>query len=159
GSGKSVLSKSIMGLLPKRNVVRGGSMKFEGHEIGAATPKEMQNYWAPEMPMVSQNPMTPLNPVRPAAKQMTQTLRPHPDSPRQYAHETALTLLESVGIPEPHRRLREYSFQLSGGMRQRVMLAIALACGPKMLFADEPTTALDVTVQAQILDLLQAQQR
>jgi peptide/nickel transport system ATP-binding protein len=103
--------------------------------------------------------MTALNPVMRVGKQITESLRYHLDVSRQYAQETALTLLESVGIPEPQRRLREYSFQLSGGMRQRVMLAIALACGPKMLFADEPTTALDVTVQAQILDLLQAQQR
>ena len=159
GSGKSVLSKSVMGLLPKRNVVRGGSIKFEGHEIGSATPKEMEHYWGTEMSMVFQDPMTALNPVMRVGKQITESLRYHLDVSRQYAQETALTLLESVGIPEPQRRLREYSFQLSGGMRQRVMLAIALACGPKLLFADEPTTALDVTVQAQILDLLQAQQR
>ena len=159
GSGKSVLSKSIMGLLPKRNVVRGGSIKFEGREIGSATPKEMQHYWGTEMSMVFQDPMTALNPVMRVGKQITESLRYHLDVSRQYAQDTALALLESVGIPEPQRRLREYSFQLSGGMRQRVMLAIALACGPKMLFADEPTTALDVTVQAQILDLLQAQQR
>jgi peptide/nickel transport system ATP-binding protein len=159
GSGKSVLSKSVMGLLPKRNVVRGGSIKFEGHEIGDASPAEMQHYWGTEMSMVFQDPMTALNPVMRVGKQITESLRYHLDVSRQFAQETALTLLESVGIPEPQRRLREYSFQLSGGMRQRVMLAIALACGPKLLFADEPTTALDVTVQAQILDLLQAQQR
>jgi peptide/nickel transport system ATP-binding protein len=159
GSGKSVLSKSVMGLLPKRNVVRGGSIKFEGHEIGSAKPKEMEHYWGTEMSMVFQDPMTALNPVMRVGKQITESLRYHLDVSRQYAQETALALLESVGIPEPQRRLREYSFQLSGGMRQRVMLAIALACGPKMLFADEPTTALDVTVQAQILDLLQVQQR
>ena len=159
GSGKSVLSKSVMGLLPKRNVVRGGSIKFEGREIGSATPNEMQRYWGTEMSMVFQDPMTALNPVMRVGKQITESLRYHRDVSRSYAQDTALTLLESVGIPEPQRRLREYSFQLSGGMRQRVMLAIALACGPKMLFADEPSTALDVTVQAQILDLLQAQQR
>jgi peptide/nickel transport system ATP-binding protein len=159
GSGKSVLSKSVMGLLPKRNVIRGGSIKFEGHEIGSASPREMQHYWGTEMSMVFQDPMTALNPVMRVGKQITESLRYHLDVSRSFAQETALTLLESVGIPEPQRRLREYSFQLSGGMRQRVMLAIALACGPKMLFADEPTTALDVTVQAQILDLLQAQQR
>jgi len=159
GSGKSVLSKSVMGLLPKRNVVRGGSIKFEGQEIGSASPKDMERYWGTEMSMVFQDPMTALNPVMRVGKQITESLRYHLDVSRQYAQETALALLESVGIPEPRRRMREYSFQLSGGMRQRVMLAIALACGPKMLFADEPTTALDVTVQAQILDLLQTQQR
>jgi peptide/nickel transport system ATP-binding protein len=148
-----------MGLLPKRNVIRGGSIKFEGREIGSATPREMQHYWGTEMSMVFQDPMTALNPVMRVGKQITESLRYHLDVSRDYASDTALALLESVGIPEPQRRLREYSFQLSGGMRQRVMLAIALACGPKMLFADEPTTALDVTVQAQILDLLQTQQR
>jgi peptide/nickel transport system ATP-binding protein len=119
----------------------------------------MQHYWGTDMSMVFQDPMTALNPVMRVGKQITESLRYHLDVSRDYAQETALALLESVGIPEPQRRLREYSFQLSGGMRQRVMLAIALACGPKMLFADEPTTALDVTVQAQILDLLQTQQR
>ncbi len=158
GSGKSVLSKSVMGLLPKRNVIRGGSILFEGKEIGAATPKEMEGYWGTEMSMVFQDPMTALNPVMKVGRQITESLRYHLDVSRSYAQETALALLDSVGIPEPQRRLKEYSFQLSGGMRQRVMLAIALACGPKLLFADEPTTALDVTVQAQILDLLQAQQ-
>jgi peptide/nickel transport system ATP-binding protein len=103
--------------------------------------------------------MTSLNPVMRIGKQITESLRYHLDISKDYANETALTLLQSVGIPEAERRLRDYPHQLSGGMRQRVMIAIALACGPKMLFADEPTTALDVTVQAQILDLLQAQQR
>src|SRR6478735_5387877 len=119
----------------------------------------MEHDWGTEMSMVFQDPMTALNPVMKVGKQITESLRYHLDVSRQYAQETALALLESVGIPEPQRRLREYSFQVSGGMRQRVMLAIALACGPKLLFADEPTTALDVTVQAQILDLLAEQQR
>jgi peptide/nickel transport system ATP-binding protein len=159
GCGKSVLSKSIMGLLPARNVERGGSIRYEGREIGSATAKEMESVWGTEMSMVFQDPMTALNPVMRVGKQITESLRFHLDVTKEFAEETALELLRSVGIPEPARRLRQYPFELSGGMRQRVMLAIALACGPKLLFADEPTTALDVTVQAQILDLLAAQQR
>ncbi len=158
GSGKSVLSRSIMGLLPS-NVERLGSIKFEGHEIGSAKSDEMRHYWGTQMSMVFQDPMTSLNPVMRIGKQITEPLRYHLDVSKDYANETALALLKSVGIPEAERRLREYPHQLSGGMRQRVMIAIALACGPKLLFADEPTTALDVTVQAQILDLLNAQQR
>jgi peptide/nickel transport system ATP-binding protein len=103
--------------------------------------------------------MTSLNPVMKIGKQITESLRYHLDVSKDFADETALSLLQSVGIPEAKRRLNEYPHQMSGGMRQRVMIAIALACGPKLLFADEPTTALDVTVQAQILDLLQQQQR
>jgi len=158
GCGKSVLSRSIMGLLPS-NAVRHGSITFEGREIGSAGSRVMRNYWGTQMSMVFQDPMTSLNPVMRIGAQITESLRFHLDVTRDYADETALALLRSVGIPEAERRLREYPHQLSGGMRQRVMIAIALACGPKLLFADEPTTALDVTVQAQILDLLQAQQR
>ena len=158
GCGKSVLSRSIMGLLPT-NVVRHGSIKFEGHEIGHATGNEMRPFWGTQMSMVFQDPMTSLNPVMRIGNQIMESLRFHFDVTKDYAEETALALLQSVGIPEAERRLREYPHQLSGGMRQRVMIAIALACGPKLLFADEPTTALDVTVQAQILDLLQQQQR
>jgi peptide/nickel transport system ATP-binding protein len=158
GCGKSVLSRSIMGLLPS-NVERHGSIKFEGHEIGDAGTQLMRAYWGTQMSMVSQDPMTSLNPVMKIGKQITEPLRYHLDVSRDYAEDTALALLQSVGIPEAERRLSEYPHQMSGGMRQRVMIAIALACGPKLLFADEPTTALDVTVQAQILDLLNAQQR
>jgi peptide/nickel transport system ATP-binding protein len=158
GCGKSVLSRSIMGLLP-RNVVREGSITFEGAEIGQGTSEQMRPFWGLQMSMVFQDPMTSLNPVMRIGNQITESLRYHLDVSKDYAEETALALLQSVGIPEAERRLREYPHQLSGGMRQRVMIAIALACGPRLLFADEPTTALDVTVQAQILDLLQAQQR
>jgi len=158
GSGKTVLSRSIMGLLPKKNVIRDGSIRFENREIGNLGPDEMRNIWGSQMAMVFQDPMTALNPVMRVGKQITESLLYHLDISKSYAEELALALLASVGIPEPQRRLREYPHQLSGGMRQRVMIAIALACGPKLLFADEPTTALDVTVQAQILDLLQAQQ-
>jgi peptide/nickel transport system ATP-binding protein len=158
GCGKSVLSRSIMGLLPS-NVVRGGSIKFEGVEIGQVPANVMRSYWGTQMAMVFQDPMTSLNPVMKVGNQITESLRYHLDVSKDYAEETALALLKSVGIPEAERRLHEYPHQLSGGMRQRVMIAIALACGPKLLFADEPTTALDVTVQAQILDLLQELQR
>jgi peptide/nickel transport system ATP-binding protein len=147
-----------MGLLPS-NVVRHGSIRFEGNEIGKAASGDMRHYWGTQMSMVFQDPMTSLNPVMRVGNQIMESLRFHFDVTKDYAEETALALLKSVGIPEAERRLREYPHQLSGGMRQRVMIAIALACGPKLLFADEPTTALDVTVQAQILDLLQQQQR
>jgi peptide/nickel transport system ATP-binding protein len=157
GCGKSVLSRSIMGLLPG-NAERHGSIKFEGREIGAADTDTMRSYWGTQMSMVFQDPMTSLNPVMKIGNQITEPLRYHLDVSRDYAEDTALALLQSVGIPEAERRLSEYPHQLSGGMRQRVMIAIALACGPKLLFADEPTTALDVTVQAQILDLLDKQQ-
>src|SRR5689334_5407464 len=158
GCGKSVLSRSIMGLLPS-NARRDGSIKFEGREIGLADTDVMRSYWGTQMSMIFQDPMTSLNPVMKIGKQITEPLRYHLDVSRDYADDTALALLQSVGIPEAERRLAEYPHQLSGGMRQRVMIAIALACGPKLLFADEPTTALDVTVQAQILDLLDTQQR
>jgi peptide/nickel transport system ATP-binding protein len=158
GCGKSVLSRSIMGLLPS-NVVRHGSIRFEGNEIGHAAGNEMRQYWGTQMAMVFQDPMTSLNPVMRVGYQITESLRFHFGVTKDYAAETALSLLTSVGIPEAERRMRQYPHELSGGMRQRVMIAIALACGPKLLFADEPTTALDVTVQAQILDLLQQQQR
>ncbi len=119
----------------------------------------MRRYWGTQMAMVFQDPMTALNPVMKIGNQITESLRYHLGFNRQFADETALQLLTSVGIPEAPRRMKQYPFEMSGGMRQRVMIAIALACGPKLLFADEPTTALDVTVQAQILDLLQEQQR
>src|SRR5680860_666538 len=148
-----------MGLLPNRNVIREGSIRFEDREISDLSPHEMRQIWGSQMGMVFQDPMTSLNPVMRVGKQITESLLHHLDISKSYADELALALLSSVGIPEPERRLREYPHQLSGGMRQRVMISIALACGPKLLFADEPTTALDVTVQAQILDLLQTQQR
>jgi peptide/nickel transport system ATP-binding protein len=159
GSGKTVMARSVMGLLPKKGVIREGSIKFEGREIGNAGANEMRHIWGSQMAMIFQDPMTSLNPVMKVGKQITESLLYHLDISRSYADELAEALLTSVGIPEAKRRLGEYPHQLSGGLRQRVMIAIALACGPKLLFADEPTTALDVTVQAQILDLLQEQQR
>ncbi len=159
GSGKSVLSRSIMGLLPTRNVERSGSVRFEGNELLGLSAKDMRAFWGTEMAMIFQDPMTALNPVVKIGRQITESLIYHLEMDKDLARDTALALLRSVGIPEPQRRLNEYPHQLSGGMRQRVVIAIALACGPKLLFADEPTTALDVTVQAQILNLLADQQR
>ena len=159
GSGKTQLSRSIMGLLPTKNIVRAGQIFYEGHDIISYTPDQMRSVWGSEMSMLFQDPMTSLNPVIKIGRQITESLQFHLDMDKGEASETALALLTSVGIPEPAQRLGEYPHQLSGGMRQRVTIAIALACGPKLLFADEPTTALDVTVQAQILNLLQAQQK
>jgi oligopeptide/dipeptide ABC transporter ATP-binding protein len=158
GSGKTILARSLMGLLPTKNVARYGTVRYEGAEISSYGPAEMRSIWGPELAMIFQDPMTSLNPVMRVGKQITESLRFHLDMDRAEAEETAISLLSSVGIPEPAQRIKEYPHQLSGGMRQRVMIAIALACGPRLLFADEPTTALDVTVQAQILDLLQDQQ-
>ena len=159
GSGKTILSRSIMGLLPARNTIRQGRVRYEGTDIIGYDQHQMGDIWGAEMAMVFQDPMTSLNPVMKIGHQITESLTHHLRMDKREAKETAVALLASVGIPEPAQRFDEYPHQLSGGMRQRVTIAIALACGPKLLFADEPTTALDVTVQAQILDLLAAQQR
>ena len=158
GSGKTVLSRSIMRLLPKSATIT-GKVSFLGRDLSDLSQRDMQDVWGTEMAMVFQDPMTSLNPVKRVGIQITESLDYHLGQKGKDAQETALALLRSVRIPEPKRRLREYPHQLSGGMRQRVVIAIALACGPRLLIADEPTTALDVTVQAQILDLLQTQQR
>ena len=159
GSGKTILSRSIMGLLPKRNTIRKGSVRFEGQELTTMTLRARRDIWGAEMAMIFQDPMTSLNPVMKVGKQIAEPLRIHLDMSRADAKATSLRLLEDVGIPEPEKRLEQYPHELSGGMRQRIMIAMALACGPTLLFADEPTTALDVTVQAQILDLIQAQRQ
>ncbi|KAA0235010.1 MAG: ABC transporter ATP-binding protein [Actinobacteria bacterium] len=158
GSGKSVLSRTIMGLLPS-TATREGTVRFEGRDISDLSAEGYRDLYGTEMSMVFQDPMTSLNPVLRIGRQITESLRYHLDMDKREANETALALLDAVKIPEPAKRIRSYPHELSGGMRQRVVIAVALACGPKLLFADEPTTALDVTVQAQILDLLAEQQR
>lgn len=157
GSGKTVLSRTIMGLLPSTAEVT-GSIRYSGEELVGRGRSTMRPYWGREMSMVFQNPMVSLNPVMKIGEQIAEPLRIHLGMSRRDARSTAVRLLRDVRIPEPDRRLDQYPHELSGGMRQRVMIAIALACGPTLLFADEPTTALDVTVQAQILDLI-AEQR
>ena len=160
GSGKTVLARSIMNLLPRRTVIpAGGEVVFAGRNIRGLGVRAMGRLWGRELAMVFQDPMTSLNPVVKVGRQLTESLRHHLHMPAAEARETAVALLASVGLQAPERRLQEYPHQLSGGMRQRVTVAIALACGPSLLVADEPTTALDVTFQRQILDLLQAQQR
>ena len=159
GSGKTILSRSIMGLLPTKGTERHGSIRFEGKEIGNLGRKQMRHIWGREMAMIFQDPMTSLNPLMKIGKQITEPLRIHLGMDKDNAWATAERLMQDVRIPEGARRLHQYPHELSGGMRQRVMIAIAMACGPTMLFADEPTTALDVTVQAQILDLLNDQRK
>ena len=160
GSGKTVLSRSVMGLLPKSTTFHPtGKVLYDGKDLLTLPEKQMRDIWGEEVAMVMQDPMTSLNPVVKIGRQITEGLEHHLGMKGKDAKEAAVALLTSVGIPEPMRRLSQYPHELSGGMRQRVTIAIALACGPRLLMADEPTTALDVTVQAQILDLLQKQQR
>jgi peptide/nickel transport system ATP-binding protein len=154
GSGKTVLSRTIMGLQPRYNVTVTGSVLLNGHEMVGASENEKRKIWGTEVAMVFQDPMTSLNPVMRVGKQIDETLRVRLGMSRAQARLRAIELLELVGIPSPERRYDAYPGQLSGGMRQRVVIATALACTPKLLLADEPTTGLDVTIQAQILNLL-----
>jgi len=154
GSGKTVLSRAIMGLLPRTTASQSGSVRYKGAQILNAPDDELRKLWSTHIAMVFQDPMTSLNPVQRIGHQITEPLRVHLKLSKSEAKETALSLLMQVGIPSPTERYEAYPAQLSGGMRQRVVIAIALACAPRLLLADEPTTGLDVTVQAQILDLL-----
>jgi peptide/nickel transport system ATP-binding protein len=155
GSGKSVLVRSIMNLLANNAIVPEGSkVAFDGRDVRKLTRPEAKHFWGTEMAMVFQDPMTSLNPVKRIGAQITESIQFHLSLNRKAAVERAIDLMHQVKIPEPRRRLDQYPHELSGGMRQRVTIAIALACEPRLLIADEPTTALDVTVQKQILDLL-----
>jgi peptide/nickel transport system ATP-binding protein len=153
GCGKSVTALSILGLLPSTATVT-GSARFEGAELLGASPSRLRKIRGRKISFVFQEPMTSLNPVLRIGNQVEEVVREHMDLPRRAARERVVELLDLVHIPDPLRRVDEYPHQLSGGMRQRVMIAMALACDPKILIADEPTTALDVTIQAGILDLL-----
>ncbi|MBA3523658.1 MAG: ABC transporter ATP-binding protein [Geodermatophilaceae bacterium] len=156
GCGKSVTSLAIMGLLPRRGVTVSGSVRLDGQELLTASNRELRDLRGRRMAMVFQDPLSSLNPVVPIGRQVTEVLVRHRDLRGDAAEREAAALLDRVGIPDPVRRLKEYPHQLSGGMRQRALIAMALACSPALLIADEPTTALDVTIQAQILDLLRA---
>ncbi len=156
GSGKSVTALSIMGLVPSPPGIRaGGSIRFKGEDITGADEARMRRLRGNEIAMIFQEPMTSLNPVYTVGDQIGEVLRLHRGSSRAEARRRSVELLELVGIPKPGERVDAYPHQLSGGMRQRVVIAMALACDPELLIADEPTTALDVTIQAQILELME----
>jgi len=154
GCGKSVTANSILRLIPEPPGKIAGAVRFRGIDLLQLSDKEMRRVRGNDISMIFQEPMTSLNPVLTVGRQLRETLRLHQRVSRRQADARAVEMLRLVGIPEAKRRLGEYPHQLSGGMRQRVMIAIALSCRPKLLIADEPTTALDVTIQAQILDLM-----
>ena len=157
GCGKSVTALSVMRLLPRpMGEINGGSIHFEGKDLLKLTPDEMRQVRGNEIGMIFQEPMNALNPVSSIGDQISESFLLHQDITRKEAWQKSIEMLDEVGIPVPENRVFEYPHQLSGGMRQRIVIAIALACKPKLIIADEPTTALDVTVQSQILDLLQS---
>ncbi|MCA0873505.1 ABC transporter ATP-binding protein [Seohaeicola saemankumensis] len=160
GSGKSVLARSIMGLLPRAaQTGPGSSVHLNGRDLTALSERELRPIRGREVSTVFQDPMTALNPTLTVGAQLIEGLRHHLGMPKRAARARAIELLRSVGLPQPETRVDQFPHQLSGGMRQRVAIAIAISCEPDLLIADEPTTALDVTVQAEILDLLQRQVR
>ncbi|MGL5817249.1 MAG: ABC transporter ATP-binding protein [Phycicoccus sp.] len=154
GCGKSVTSLAIMGLLPARGNTVTGEARFEGTDLLSLPADQMRDRRGRDIAMIFQDPLSSLNPVVPVGRQVTEVLERHRGMSRKAATPVARDLLGRVGIPDPDRRLRDYPHQMSGGMRQRALIAMALACAPRLLIADEPTTALDVTIQAQILALL-----
>ncbi|ADD45775.1 ABC transporter ATP-binding protein [Stackebrandtia nassauensis] len=154
GCGKSVTSLALMGLLHSRNARVGGTAEFDGVDLLKLRPNEMRDLRGSDIAMIFQDPLSSLNPVVPIGVQVTEILTRHRGMKGEPARKEAADLLDRVGIPDPNRRLKEYPHQLSGGMRQRALIAMAVACAPRLLIADEPTTALDVTIQAQILELL-----
>ena len=160
GCGKSVTAMSIMRLLPQpMGKVLGGVIEFDGHDLATIDPLEMRDIRGNRISMIFQEPMTALNPVQRIGKQISEVLLQHKEISKQEAWDQSIEILGKVGIPSPGILVTEYPHQLSGGMRQRVVIAIALACGPELVIADEPTTALDVTIQAQILQLINDLQR
>ncbi|MFI5002364.1 MAG: ABC transporter ATP-binding protein [Reyranellales bacterium] len=154
GCGKSVTAFSMMRLLPPNARVASGRVLFDGRDLLAATPAEMREIRGKQVSLIQQEPMTSLNPVLSIGSQIAEVIRRHEKVSRRAARARSIELLDLVSIPDAQRRIDDYPHNLSGGMRQRVMIAMAVACGPKLLIADEPTTALDVTTQAQVLDLL-----
>lgn len=160
GSGKSVTTKSIMRLLPESNSeIKNGEILFDGKDLAKLPNKAMQKIRGKDISMIFQDPMTSLNPTMKVGKQIVEPITKHQNLSKAAARERAIDLLRLVGIPQPEERFNQYPHQFSGGMRQRVVIAIALACNPKVLIADEPTTALDVTIQAQILELMKDLQK
>ena len=160
GCGKSVTALSIMGLIPQPpGKIVGGKILFQGKDLTKFSAEELRSIRGKEIAMIFQEPMTSLNPVYTVGDQIMEMILNHEDVTEQEARERAIKLLEEVGIPSPEKRVDDYPHNMSGGMRQRVMIAMSLACSPQLLLADEPTTALDVTIQAQILDLLNKLQK